>query len=216
MSRNRKAKVINFEIHYTAFFENFEWNLLPHINVLLGKNGYGKTYLLRALVTMLQVEADKLPDFFDRSDQNASIRVTAWDDGRKQFKLTDQCLQKLKSESIPDNILGKLKTLDQNEFEDEDTLFMYLSEKLGIDVINRYGKEISEHADNTLNTILCSADGFSSHIGKVPLLAIPDSRFIDRSLTRIGYLQFLFNAGAVCAWSQGDIFTGLISFQVLS
>jgi ABC-type hemin transport system ATPase subunit len=36
------------------FFAEFKWNLQPDVNILLGRNGYGKTQLLRPLVAMLQ------------------------------------------------------------------------------------------------------------------------------------------------------------------
>jgi predicted ATP-binding protein involved in virulence len=38
----------------TSFYSELSWNINPGINILLGRNGYGKTYLLRSVLALLQ------------------------------------------------------------------------------------------------------------------------------------------------------------------
>ena len=49
-----RSSIEHAEIANAAFYGTLSWNLQPGINVLLGRNGYGKTYLLRALLALLQ------------------------------------------------------------------------------------------------------------------------------------------------------------------
>src|SRR6266581_332631 len=63
------------EIRDLRFFGNFKWQFQPNVNVLLGKNGYGKSHLLRALVAMLQNEKEITREFLEKSGKEAMIRV---------------------------------------------------------------------------------------------------------------------------------------------
>ena len=44
------------DLEGTPFHERLNWNVTPGINVLLGRNGYGKTLLLRSLLALLQYD----------------------------------------------------------------------------------------------------------------------------------------------------------------
>jgi energy-coupling factor transporter ATP-binding protein EcfA2 len=44
----------HLDLKDTIFYKEVSWNLTPGINVLLGRNGYGKTFLLRGLLALLQ------------------------------------------------------------------------------------------------------------------------------------------------------------------
>lgn len=101
------------ELHESLLFKHAEWKIEPGVNVLLGRNGFGKSLLLRLLVGCLQRE-DEMTRTLLRSSPLASI------------------------------------TID----------------------LLRNGNEVK---------ILRSAERFVETVGKVPLLAIPDSRFMDRT-----------------------------------
>jgi len=60
----KATTVTEIEIRDLPFFGNFTWKLQPGVNVLLGKNGYGKTHLLRALIAMLQNHKEVTGQFF--------------------------------------------------------------------------------------------------------------------------------------------------------
>ena len=50
----QKINLQQFDLQNLDFFDNLIWTFQPQINILLGKNGYGKTYLLRLLISLLQ------------------------------------------------------------------------------------------------------------------------------------------------------------------
>lgn len=99
------------------FFRSCEWEFRPGVNLLLGRNGYGKSYILRTIAALLQRDDEKSKD----------LLVT--------------------SESI----------LELN--------------------ILRNGKK---------KVIRREYDLYTESVGKIPILAIPDSRFLDRSKIEIG------------------------------
>jgi len=118
--RNLESTIVlqSLNISEVQFFDNFQWKFSPSINVLLGKNGYGKTHLLRAIVSLLYKDKKQSDVFFgDRR-------------GTGQFSLS----------------------------------------------LTRDGES---------EEILRSDRFFEKSIGKVPLLAIPDARFINKSETTI-------------------------------
>ena len=101
------------------FFDDSEWRLKRGFNLLLGRNGYGKSFLLRSTVALLK-----------RDEQLSAELVGAM--GGKNPRLHLQ-----------------VKRLESSRQE----------------------------------TIVREAIRFESSIGEVPILAIPDSRFVDRSTT---------------------------------
>ncbi|HWN44087.1 MAG TPA: AAA family ATPase [Thermoanaerobaculia bacterium] len=112
--------VQRFEAREVKLFPQADWELQPGVNVLLGRNGYGKSLLLKALAGLLQRDEEATALFFsDSIDSLASIEVRMKRNG-------------------------------------EDAL------------------------------IQRNAVRFAKSVGKVPLLAIPDSRFLDRSQATIG------------------------------
>lgn len=97
-----------------ALLKDGEWRLQPGMNVLLGRNGYGKSLLLRMVAIALSRNSPK--GFGIRTGGEFEVRIT------------------------------------------------------------RGGKP---------EQIACSDSGFMKTIGPVPLLAIPDSRFVTRNDTRL-------------------------------
>jgi predicted ATPase len=65
------------ELRGVKFFEDGDYRFAPNVNVLLGKNGYGKTLLLRALAAMIQCDNERTdPLFAGRSGARLTLRVT--------------------------------------------------------------------------------------------------------------------------------------------
>jgi hypothetical protein len=110
------TKIEHIDLEKTPFFETLNWNLTPGINILLGRNGYGKTFLLRGLLALLQ--------YNDRT-----------------------ALQTLGAGSASISIL-------RNAREES------------IHFADKYFEE-------------------EGAIGQIPVLAIPDTRFINRSVTSL-------------------------------
>ncbi|HKH43456.1 MAG TPA: AAA family ATPase [Thermoanaerobaculia bacterium] len=121
--RNLEATFVveRLEAGNVTLFLRADWVLQPGVNVLLGRNGYGKSLILRALAGLLQRDEEATAPFFKESAESADSVIEV-----------------------------RLKRSGQDE------------------LIRR------------------NAVRFSESIGKVPLLAIPDSRFLDRSQETVG------------------------------
>jgi predicted ATPase len=119
-----------FEWRGVSFFEDGGYRFAPRVNVLLGKNGYGKTLLLRTLSAVMQ-----------RDPEYSGLLFT-----------------KAKSSSAAsDASSGRLRV------------------------------EVTRNGDT--EEIIRDATYFDDHkapVGKIPILAIPDSRFLNRSVRTVG------------------------------
>ena len=51
---SKKIYINSIEVRNLEFFGSFKWDLKNNINILLGKNGYGKSHLLTLLIAALQ------------------------------------------------------------------------------------------------------------------------------------------------------------------
>ena len=67
-------RLINFKTTDLSFFSDFEWEFQPQVNILLGKNGYGKSHLLRSIVGLLQDDKKAL-DVFVPSDIDPELKL---------------------------------------------------------------------------------------------------------------------------------------------
>ncbi|MBZ5581052.1 MAG: AAA family ATPase [Acidobacteriia bacterium] len=135
--------VRSFELRHVRFFENFSYEFAPRVNVLLGKNGYGKTLLFRALAALIQCDLENGAGLFPPEGEAA--------EGPDAPRVT--------------------LLMDCN----------------------------GEPSETTRDAVY-----FTKTAGKVPLLAIPDARFVNRNirtlspssiaaseLSRTGARQFL-------------------------
>jgi len=118
----KKIVLQTLEIQNLDFFDNLKWTMQPQINVLLGKNGYGKSHLTRALIAVLQNEEDKSSEFFYDNQDDSFIKIALSTDNEN-------------------NIIHRTQTV------------------------------------------------FEESIGKIPVLAIPDTRFINKSVTAISQVE---------------------------
>src|SRR2546426_4986825 len=99
--------VREFAMEGLHFFGDYKWPLQSRGNILLGKNGYGKSYLLRAFVSMLQNDEVLTQQFFENAGPKARIQVDAEKEGqpRKIVRtplLFEQSFGKVPVLAIPD------------------------------------------------------------------------------------------------------------------
>ncbi len=113
----------SFELHNVRFFESGKYEFAPRVNVLLGKNGYGKTLLFRALAALVQSDLDNGAQLFPPLSHESS--APTWGPGSPVLTLR----------------------------------------------VDRSG----ESAETIRDAVY-----FKKTTGKIPLLAIPDSRFVNR------------------------------------
>lgn len=117
----KHIKMQRLDLEGLDFYDNLAWTFQPHVNILLGKNGFGKSHLMQAIVSLLQKNHEKASEFFT-TDRPSVINLS------------------LKS--------------------DKDNVNIRRSQAL-----------------------------FEESIGKIPVLAIPDSRFVNRSETTVSVDQ---------------------------
>ena len=118
----QKINLQQLKLQNLDFFDNLFWTFQPQINILLGKNGYGKSYLLRLLISLLQKDDNISSEFFTESKSKSFVRCN------------------LERNNIA-KVIHRTKTV------------------------------------------------FKESIGKVPVLAIPDMRFVDKSKTSISLVE---------------------------
>ena len=113
---NIKNRIVikKITINKTQIFEKINWELTPNINILLGKNGYGKSYLFKLIVSLIQKNNKKIKDI--------------------------------------------------------------LKESLDVTIASCYVQKKDQ-----IHEIIWSKQYFEKSIGKIPVLAIPDIRFVDKS-----------------------------------
>jgi predicted ATP-binding protein involved in virulence len=111
------STVEHIELKGTSFYRDLSWNLNSRMNILLGRNGYGKSHLLRGVLALLQYHDSAALQTIEHGTGSIAI-------------LRD----------------GEEETVHfADEFFDEETA-----------------------------------------IGKLPVLAIPDTRFVNRTATQLG------------------------------
>lgn len=65
----------NLSVQNLDFFADFEWQIQPQMNVLLGRNGFGKTHLLRLLVAILKKNFKVLSEYFSDEEIQTAQEV---------------------------------------------------------------------------------------------------------------------------------------------
>ena len=121
LKRNLGATFVikHLEFSDVSIFKEILWSPAPGINVMLGRNGYGKSYLLRLMVGLLSYDNDQLVGFMAKKPGKPNTKA-----------------------SKPEMKLALLKDNEPVQIEHD-----------GI--------------------------AFNAATGKVPVLAIPDARFIN-------------------------------------
>lgn len=128
----RPLLLINIESDGFDIFNRFEWAIQPRINVLLGRNGYGKTRILQAIVAAMTKDDQLSSTIFKAGAEEASFRI-------ELLQLAPQM-----DLSLEEN---RSQLIDRRE------------------------------------------GSFKTTVGKMPILAIPDSRFINKSRTDINAID---------------------------
>jgi hypothetical protein len=154
------------KLQHLPFFGSLEWSLTPGMNILLGKNGYGKTHLLRLIVALLYCDKEKIRDWIPETAPAGTIA--------KAYLLSDHPVQ----EEVIRDLNKKLDELfDRRENPDN-------SER-ATQLIDQQIDELIDRIDTEQRRILADKNNITSRVGRVPVLAISDSRFITRAGTTI-------------------------------
>jgi hypothetical protein len=73
--RNRESKfrIIELDFEGTRFFGDCTWPLAPNFNVLLSRNGYGKSCVLHAIAALLASDYRSMSDLFPASERQSLL-----------------------------------------------------------------------------------------------------------------------------------------------
>lgn len=149
-------------------FHEAEFNFHPGMNLLVGVNGVGKSTVLDAIRILLSQMMPKISDStsIPIDFKNDDISITkkfltsklTFGLGQKQysysiqrtssrinFKITEQCLTKLSSKEVPNSILTKLKSLEEEILEKNDFLKKF-KDAIGESQAEQFKKLILENA----------------------------------------------------------------------
>ncbi|MFC5410843.1 AAA family ATPase [Larkinella bovis] len=158
-------------IENLPFFGNLNWNFTSGMNILLGKNGYGKSHLLRLLAALLYNDKQKIRDWIPTTTPiNARGRLYVSSD----HPINEEAITSLTSE------LQKLAK-QRSELLTGEPLTINAGPSPRLKSNDKKMEELQEKIDAERRRIFVNKEGITSNIGRVPILAIPDSRFIDRS-----------------------------------
>jgi ABC-type multidrug transport system ATPase subunit len=80
----------SIELHKTCIFSDISWNLEPGVNVLLGRNGFGKSLLLRLLVGVITYDDDRLTAVLSDADPDQRLAVGLLRNGEPELIERDQ------------------------------------------------------------------------------------------------------------------------------
>ena len=100
---SKEIEIQRIEIHEVLIFKKIQWDIQPQINILLGKNGYGKTLLSRILIALLQKNNEMAKMLF----QNSSI------DSYAKIYLLRENKEKIihRTETVFEKSIGKIPIL---------------------------------------------------------------------------------------------------------
>jgi len=110
----KRIRLCQLEIHDLYFFDNFEWSFQPQMNVLLGRNGFGKSYLLRLLVFLLQKEINLADDFYKHSQENPFAKILLERDDKDEVILRSKVLFEKSIGKVPVMAVPSHRILDKS------------------------------------------------------------------------------------------------------
>lgn len=110
----KRISLRQLELHDLYFFDNFKWSFHPQVNVLLGRNGFGKSYLLRLLVFLLQKESNLAGDFFKHSKENPFAKLLLERDDKDEVILRSKVLFEKSIGKVPVLGVPALRILDKS------------------------------------------------------------------------------------------------------
>ena len=185
----QKINLQQFTLQNLDFFDNLFWAFQPQINILLGRNGYGKTHLLRLLISLLQKDDNISSEFFKESKSKSFVRCDLERNNvakviyRTKTVFKELYLFSIDAEFEDDLNKGIIAEELRNKFKIEG---FPISENA---MVTKEKDDKGAITDGEKNYVIKKEEGklniYKESIGKVPVLAIPDMRLVDKSKTTI-------------------------------
>ena len=167
-----------------SIFDNFTWHFKPGINILLGKNGYGKSHLLGLIIAMMYDDKEKRKDWITGSNATATAGLYLTGDipgkdlDEKLTQLTKEMAEK--QQEMDASIKRQLES-SSIPVSNDDLKHIFKEQLQEINAINE--KITATQADIKFYkpSITADVNAIRNLPGRLPILAIPDSRFINKS-----------------------------------
>jgi hypothetical protein len=74
LNRSRAFTLMSLELTGTRYFADCDWTFSSNLSLLLGRNGYGKTYVLQSIAALLSCNFGAMERMFE--DDDARIELT--------------------------------------------------------------------------------------------------------------------------------------------
>ncbi|MEM9919729.1 MAG: AAA family ATPase, partial [Bacteroidota bacterium] len=110
-------KVISLKelkVDHLAFYRQFNWKFQPQMNVLLGRNGYGKSFLLRLVIALLQNEYEITSDYFRNTHRSPSVELKVDRSGESRSIVRDRMLFTEQFGKVPVLAISDLRFLNRS------------------------------------------------------------------------------------------------------
>jgi tetratricopeptide (TPR) repeat protein len=115
----------SIELKGISFFDDFVWHCRPNVNVLLGRNGYGKSYFLRFILSLLQKEHKISFNFFGESQNDALVKIKLKRTNGKEEQITRRLTAFDSIGKIPILAIPDVRFMDRSS----DTVSLYGDDK---------------------------------------------------------------------------------------
>jgi len=111
----KPIKLQQIEIHDLNFFGDMQWEFQPGVNVLLGKNGYGKSQLLRLLAALLRKDEVISAEFFQSSKAEPLTHLVVARNGSQESIIHDILVFKESIGRVPILAIPDLRSVDRSK-----------------------------------------------------------------------------------------------------
>jgi predicted ATP-binding protein involved in virulence len=209
LNKGKKIFLDSISLENVSIFDSFSWQFTPGINILLGRNGYGKSHLLGLLIAMLYDDKTKVKEWISTSHTNSIAKLNLRGDLPGQDKETELAKKMKEIVILQEKLEADVKRYNDENRDKENAksateVFSADMEKLK--ALNNEIISLQDEINKLTPTIQADANTIRSKTGRVPVLAIPDSRFINKSentieniateqddLAQYGAYEFLYN-----------------------
>jgi GTPase SAR1 family protein/predicted ATPase len=184
---NNPVFLQKLELSRLDFFGDTCWRFQPQVNVLLGKNGYGKTHLLRLLAALLQKDDDKISEFFQYGKADPFAKLVA--ERNEEYKLIhrnkiifEESIGKIPFLAIPDlRLMDKSKT----------TVSTSDDEKTGLKEYGAYHFIYQQPYEGLIRTFLYQL--CITYLDSEKTLDLPIFRLIHKIIEKLSEHPFTFH-----------------------
>lgn len=111
----KHIKLREIEIHDLDFFGDFQWEFQPGVNVLLGRNGYGKSQLLRLLAALLRKDDDISAEFFEFSKAEPFTSLVVTRENKSEFISRNRLVFEESIGRVPVLAIPDLRSVDRSK-----------------------------------------------------------------------------------------------------